>query len=109
MATDDSKSETKSKSARLYRDLADSHDQIRLLEIYPGLKNDAIETKLEVYNRSEIKHYEALSYTWGDEPSDLSININGHPFQIRFNLFSALQRLRQRDKIRLLWIDALCI
>lgn len=54
--------------------------------------------------------YEALSYCWrpSNAPKDLfwrgeaCIKIGG-------NLSAALRRLRKTDKVRLLWIDAICI
>ena len=52
--------------------------------------------------------YECLSYTWGDEPADKHITINGQQFLVRKNLFNALRHLRQKTP-RALWIDAICI
>ncbi|TLD18432.1 hypothetical protein PspLS_10082 [Pyricularia sp. CBS 133598] len=53
--------------------------------------------------------YEALSYVWGTDPPARSIAIDGYQVPIRSNLLSALLRLRHVDKVRTLWIDALCI
>jgi len=58
--------------------------------------------------------YEALSYTWGDPSAELrSIWLNGYPFRVTRNLYSALQKLRKPlpngEQYRFLWIDSLCI
>ncbi|ERF68824.1 hypothetical protein EPUS_06268 [Endocarpon pusillum Z07020] len=52
--------------------------------------------------------YEALSYFWG-EGRGCEIALNGRPFKVTSNLFSALQQLRLEDRDRVLWIDAICI
>lgn len=52
--------------------------------------------------------YECLSYTWGDQPANKRITINGQKFLIRKNLFNALRNLRQKTP-RSLWVDAICI
>lgn len=52
--------------------------------------------------------YECLSYTWGNQPADRRITINGQKFLVRKNLFDALRNLRQKTP-RSLWIDAICI
>jgi hypothetical protein len=62
-------------------------------------------------------HYEALSYTWGD---DIITDVghirdredSGKPcitLGLRPNLALALRNLRHPDRTRILWIDAICI
>jgi hypothetical protein len=58
---------------------------------------------------SECPVYEALSYQWGPENVMRDIEIHGHPWHVRENLYWALSHLRYREGCRLLWIDALCI
>jgi hypothetical protein len=53
--------------------------------------------------------YEALSYVWGVTIRPYMIQVNGCPFQVTYNLYSALRELRLPDTERLLWIDAMCI
>jgi hypothetical protein len=53
--------------------------------------------------------YEALSYVWGDSVIRKTISIDGSDFEITNNLYVALCHLRQQDKARLLWVDAICI
>lgn len=53
--------------------------------------------------------YEALSYTWGD-PSDLVMIHCGRQWHfVGRNLYQALEKLRHRDRRRVVWVDALCI
>ena len=64
---------------------------------------------------SDPKHppYEAISYTWGPEPTSTSpalpITINGQEVLIRQNLHECLLRMRKPDEVRVLWNDFLCI
>lgn len=53
--------------------------------------------------------YEALSYVWGSPQPAQQIRVNGTGFHVGPNLHSALQHLRLKDKIRRLWVDAVCI
>jgi hypothetical protein len=58
--------------------------------------------------------YEALSYVWGpkDNPSYVQVfqgDSAGGSISITRNLDIALRHLRQTDRPRLVWIDALCI
>ncbi|EME80615.1 uncharacterized protein MYCFIDRAFT_84640 [Pseudocercospora fijiensis CIRAD86] len=65
---------------------------------------------------SEQFAYEALSYTW-DAPLHShgqylgvgTLWIEEIPVCITGNLSAALKRLRQRDRVRALWVDAVCM
>jgi hypothetical protein len=50
-----------------------------------------------------------LSYCWGQEKAICKININGHPFYVRPNLFAYLQLLSQEEDSTCIFIDAICI
>ncbi|GJC90085.1 heterokaryon incompatibility protein 6, OR allele [Colletotrichum liriopes] len=52
---------------------------------------------------------EALSYTWGSPELTKDILLNGKRLPVTDNLYQALLHLRQRDRDRILWIDAVCI
>lgn len=67
-------------------------------------------------NSSQLRYgwgdYAALSYVWGNDPSDRLIYINGHKFKVRTNLEAALHSLAKGQLFRgpfKIWIDALCI
>ncbi|KIW94642.1 uncharacterized protein Z519_04618 [Cladophialophora bantiana CBS 173.52] len=57
--------------------------------------------------------YEALSYTWGSplhpETAYIATGTSSSKLSIRKNLASAIRHLRYPDKLRTIWIDALCI
>jgi Heterokaryon incompatibility protein (HET) len=86
----------------------------RLLLLERDSKTPEIHCHLIPASFEENFRYEALSYTWGDPSAELrSVWINGNPFKVTSNLFSALQRLRTSlpsgEKYRFLWVDSLCI
>ncbi|KAL5326330.1 hypothetical protein ACEPPN_007468 [Leptodophora sp. 'Broadleaf-Isolate-01'] len=67
----------------------------------------------------EAPRYYALSYTWGapfaglpsewDDPKAThTIHVDGHEFEVRWNLEAALKRMC-KDEVTVMWIDALCI
>ena len=60
--------------------------------------------------------FEALSYTWGSQQDLVTAEIishygggGGHTVFTRRNLAAALRSLRYPDKVRTLWVDAICI
>jgi hypothetical protein len=53
--------------------------------------------------------FEALSYVWGDPLITRPIKLNGQPYQVTENLEAALRGLRHDDRVRIMWIDAICI
>ncbi|KAI9744545.1 MAG: hypothetical protein M1818_002074 [Claussenomyces sp. TS43310] len=97
-------------------------DEIRIVKILPGKKEDAIECIFEHISISHSPDYEALSYTWGSLPPTCDILVQAQSSQkvfglhvppktlsIRSQLFEALKALRHQDSTRALWVDALCI
>jgi len=72
---------------------------------------------------SNVIHYEALSYYWGQEDPSIAIEITSYnpstllaqfkveqqKFWIRPNLHAALVQLRSADHEVFLWVDAICI
>ncbi|PMD61059.1 heterokaryon incompatibility, partial [Hyaloscypha bicolor E] len=53
--------------------------------------------------------YEALSYRWGDEKSEVTIMIEGQLITVTPNLSMALADAQPTIKDSPLWVDALCI
>ncbi|KAH7134535.1 heterokaryon incompatibility protein-domain-containing protein [Dactylonectria estremocensis] len=86
-------------------------DALRLLVLLPRSSPKDKGINCELHNRAfgSKPAYEALSYTWGTQPATKTIAINGQPFLVRSNLYSALQALRLKKKPRALWVDAICI
>ncbi|KAK3052278.1 hypothetical protein LTR09_006488 [Extremus antarcticus] len=107
-----------SQAAQIYRPIGAL--QLRLLELQPGKAGDPSSgqlhvanldqsTKISLSNDSHAVDYAALSYCWGDQVFERSIQCNGVWYPITKNLYNALQHLRYNTKTMLLWVDALCI
>ncbi|KAH7417920.1 heterokaryon incompatibility protein-domain-containing protein [Cadophora sp. MPI-SDFR-AT-0126] len=85
-----------------------SRKEIRLLTVHEG-EGTEVRCSLETVSLDEAPPYEALSYVWGDPNRTREITLDGRPFQVTTNLARALRHLRDRQKPRRLWIDAVCI
>ena len=98
--------------------------EIRVLHLLAGKKDDQIHcafSPIQIRNvnaGNAIPNYHAVSYYWEDKPplDEIQIFTGTHQFEatyetlvIRPTLSPALRRLRDEQKIVLLWIDALCI
>jgi len=98
--------------------------EIRVLHLLAGKKDDQIHcafSPIQIRNvnaGNAIPNYHAVSYYWEDKPplDEIQIFTGTHQFEatyetlvIRPTLSTALRRLRDEQKIVLLWIDALCI
>ena len=87
-----------------------SSGQIRLLHILPSaIPESPISCELRQYEVDEVPAYEALSYCWGDSNDRREIICNGTTHLVTTSLRDALIRLRQANKARIIWADALCI
>ncbi|KAK4222693.1 hypothetical protein QBC38DRAFT_489218 [Podospora fimiseda] len=89
--------------------LASDNSQIRLLQLQAGTGEDPIVCFLKAVNLEGHPEYDALSYVWGNPGVTGSIQLHGREHSVTINLWDALKRLRQPDKHRRLWVDALCI
>jgi Heterokaryon incompatibility protein (HET) len=91
-------------------------NEIRVLHLQPGEPNDTIviEIAKEVLN-DKTQPYHALSWEWGERSHTKSIRAKEskeaeiRTMNIRSNLYVALKHLRFQDKVRRLWVDAICI
>ncbi|KAL8709769.1 MAG: hypothetical protein Q9220_005555 [cf. Caloplaca sp. 1 TL-2023] len=108
--------------AYTYDPLSNEHFEIRLVTIEYADGYDApVCLHLKHVDLATEPYYWALSYTWGrpapnfdddyDNPSSLKpVKINDEHFNVRYNLFSALLAIREKQPPRAAWwIDALCI
>ncbi|CCT65350.1 related to heterokaryon incompatibility protein het-6 [Fusarium fujikuroi IMI 58289] len=91
-----------------------SASHIRLVHLLPET-DAAVCCELVTVSIDAAPEYEALSYTWGDASSAARIDVTTQgsetrqQFSVTSNCFSALKRLRYKDRTRVLWIDALAI
>jgi hypothetical protein len=84
-------------------------ETIRLLRLLPRRNDRDIRCELVVASLETEPCYEAVSYAWGDSPNRLKIYLNGSPFCTGHNLFQCLDNIRYDNRVRVLWVDALCI
>jgi hypothetical protein len=98
----------------IYQPLHDP-DAIRLLRLHPSLDRNSdvhcelFPTRLSYWKNELLEHYTALSYVWGQTTQTGSLVVNGVPFRVTENLRGALNDLRDKERSRLLWVDAICI
>jgi hypothetical protein len=86
------------------------HGYIRILQLQPGNKEDALEGHLTVADINDISIiYDALSYMWGDPTPTDTVYLSGKAFPIADNLAAALYHLRYQEEPLLIWVDAICI
>ena len=91
-----------------YASLANANN-IRLLHLGSGCRSGTLEAHLASHQLDDHCSYEALSYAWGEpDPTELLL-VDDQEFKITKNLHTILLHLRYPDKIRTLWIDAICI
>lgn len=81
---------------------------IRLVRLLPGVGEADLRCLL-VVGFSTQSNYMALSDCWGNNGNTESIWLNGRPFKVTPNLFTALENLRETDEEVVIWIDAICI
>jgi hypothetical protein len=86
--------------------------QMRLLGLMSG-NSGRIGLRIQIVDIDSAPKYCALSYVCGDQISDCEIEVDGHLFLVRPNLFATLQELKRRNKHStvepLFWIDAISI
>jgi hypothetical protein len=96
-------------NGHIYHALDCSKNEIRILKLSPGARDDPIECEL-IHTALDIAlSYRAISYTWGGSSGKQSIILNGHGFLIGRNAFDVLQQLRSAFEPQNFWIDAICI
>ena len=95
----------------------DGEKQIRFLHLLPGLSTSDIRIRLQTVELSTVDtpQHEALSYVWGsrEDPANIAVtdgtDDTSRALSITRNLAEALPYLRDHNKTRTLWIDAICI
>lgn len=92
-----------------YSPLAHGSQQgnIRLLSLEP--RDDRVTLSLFPASLEDKPCYEAISYTWGDVNKRKEIRCGDQLVTVPENLYDALRHLRYTDRVRTLWVDAICI
>lgn len=87
-------------------------DEIRLMTLQPGQKDDLIRFSLVHTTLVAARNtFTALSYTWGDSSNKQLFECNdaGERFLMTHNCERAIRRIRSTHSTVNLWIDAICI
>lgn len=83
---------------------------VRYLVLQPASSDtDPLDCTLHIAHLNDIPPFEAISYVWGTPVQDQQITCIGKIIRITSNLSEALRQVRQSDKPRNLWVDAICI
>lgn len=88
--------------------------EIRLIELLPGLSSDDIRCNIIHVNLDDDPRFEAVSYTWATKDGDDTLSrhiyaLGDTTIRVTVNCLSTLRQLRKISNPRLLWIDAVCI
>nr|CEG04826.1 unnamed protein product [Fusarium clavum] len=92
----------------IYEPLNTNDFPIRVIQVQPGETSKPLSCTLINYSNASEKGWTCLSYTWGTEPPNEEILINGVSFPVRSNVYNFL-RQAQRQSLTNLWIDSICI
>jgi len=79
----------------------------RLLTIYGGAGAAEVRCGLETVELDNSPPYEALSYVWGDANMSEEIICDDTVITVTPNLVEALRRIRQADRTRVVWTNAI--
>lgn len=102
-------SRQRSLSTSIYQPLRHAKNEIRLILIAPGQKDDKVACRLEVVSLDQLPRYDTLSYTWGNPETTSEILVNDNPVSITATLHNALHSIRHPRRTVTLWADGLCI
>lgn len=94
-----------------YEPLDRERKQIRLLTLQPGSGDDKLFCTLATayLDTPTSPYFETVSYVCGDSTVKATIMLHDSEVQIPTTSEAALRRMRRKNRLRTLWIDALCI
>jgi hypothetical protein len=83
--------------------------ETRLLELRPGFQDTPLSGEVHHINIEKAPPYQALSYVWGPAMQNYTLETPEGRIPIATSLYAALNRVRARDEVTYLWVDAVCI
>jgi hypothetical protein len=110
-----------SSAAFVHEPINQAVQEIRLISIIPEITGPIRCNLIHVNLQSNpTPEYRALSYVWGPPSPVQEIQVNGHRFLVRQNLYDFTYAFRERlykfrggngyeDEVQWLWIDQVCI
>lgn len=92
-----------------YQPLA-TNRSIRLIRLLPStIPSSTIECQLYEVSLDSKPAYEALSYVWGKSGLRYRIKCGMKEIAITYNCEAALRHLRRKRRVKVLWVDSICI
>lgn len=93
-----------------YKTLDTKQQEIRVLKIQPGSRNDPICCSLQHTSllRGTLR-YESVSYCWGSSANSETVVVDGFPMSVGYSAAEVLHRMRLPNMTRVIWIDGICI
>ncbi|KAH8586696.1 heterokaryon incompatibility protein-domain-containing protein [Bisporella sp. PMI_857] len=86
------------------------HRNIRLIYLQPGAKDDPLNAFIMPISLDQASGtFEAISYAWEGSSKYYDLITDAGIVLLTKSLYFALKRFRQKDEIRVLWADAVCI
>jgi hypothetical protein len=86
-----------------------SSRSFRVIRLHPSSEGKPLRCDILEASLDHPPAYEALSYTWGPAEPPRNLHYDGRLLSIMTNCAGALERLRDRRKAGLFWIDSICI
>lgn len=104
------KARSQKQSVRKYSYQALGEGDMRLFVLFPGEYDDPLRGCICHIPFDSAGPYRALSYVWGpDHQSERNLVTPNGVLKIKATLGAAFQRIRQKKKELVLWVDAICI
>lgn len=100
--------EQQPKEAYRYQPL-ESNRHIRLLLLHKRRSWSALRCELLHYDLDQAPPYEALSYTWGNKPPDMPLQVGDSRLLVTSRVQEFLIYCHSSSREKLFWIDAICI
>lgn len=97
-------------STLLYEPLERVRKAIRLLTVFAGREEEALQSHLThaVLDDPAVV-YETISYSWGDATARDPITVDGNVVDVPASAVAALRCMRRAEGPRVIWIDSICI
>lgn len=94
-----------------YTPLDPARTEIRVLDIQAGRAPAPLCCELRTVSLAADPKpaYESISYCWGAQSGTGEILLNGVATRVPLSAKAVLERMRQPDRARVVWIDAICI